>query len=311
VRFIVEEGYNRGQEYSLDKRGNIIGRDADCEIQILEEGISRRHAEICVSKDEITVQDLKSRNGIRLNGLVIDQASLVLGDRLSLGKVRLLLVAKASSKDLEFSVAALERATQSLELDRRSGTFSTFEQFEILGQSEGLRELLGKIKKVAPSRAAVLILGESGTGKELMAHALHRLSPRRTQPFVVLNCAALPAELIESELFGHEKGAFTGALGRKMGLTEAANKGALFLDELGELPLAAQAKLLRFLQSGEIKRVGATKTIKSDVRLLAATHRDIPDMVAHGSFREDLYFRLQVIELKVPALRDRGEDRIC
>jgi len=154
----------------------------------------------------------------------------------------------------------------------------------------------------------VLIVGESGTGKELVARALHDKSERSQAPLIVMNCAAVPANLVENELFGHEKGAFTSAVSAQEGVIEAADGGTLFLDEIGELPLAAQARLLRVLQDGEIRRVGAAHTKKVDIRLVAATHRDINKMVNDGEFREDLFFRLHVMEIRLPPLRDRGKD---
>ena len=154
----------------------------------------------------------------------------------------------------------------------------------------------------------MLITGESGTGKELIARAIHRLSPREGKPFVKVNCAAIPAELIESELFGHERGAFTGAVGRKKGLFEAAHTGTLFMDEIGDMAPSAQAKVLRALQNGEITRVGGESTIAVDVRVVAATNRDLEAAIAAGEFREDLYFRLNVIPLRSPCLRERAED---
>ncbi|MCR5813308.1 MAG: sigma-54 dependent transcriptional regulator [Desulfovibrio sp.] len=178
----------------------------------------------------------------------------------------------------------------------------------ILGQSQVMRKLLGDIATVAPTEATVLICGESGTGKELVARALHAQSERRTQPFVVVNCAALAENLLESELFGHEKGAFTGAEKRREGRFLQADHGTLFLDEIGEMPLALQAKLLRCLQQGEVQRVGADTPITVDVRVLAATNRKLEEEVRKGNFRQDLFFRLNVISLEVPALRNRRED---
>ncbi len=182
-------------------------------------------------------------------------------------------------------------------------------QFEdIVGESAGLRRVLGEIEKVAPTDATVLIQGETGTGKELLARAIHRLSPRRERTFVKINCAAIPAGLIESELFGHEKGAFTGAINRKIGRLELAHEGTLFLDEVGELPLDLQPKLLRALQEREIERVGGSKPIPVNVRLIAATNRDLARMVADKQFRSDLYYRLRVFPVFAPPLRERTGD---
>ena len=178
----------------------------------------------------------------------------------------------------------------------------------IIGSCPPMLDLYSKIRKVAPSDSNVLVQGESGTGKELVARALHNLSRRAKAPMISVNCAAIPESLIESELFGHEKGAFTGASAGRAGLVEAADGGTLFLDEIGELPLEAQARLLRVLQEGEIRRVGSVQSQKVDVRLIAATHRDLKSLAKVGQFREDLYYRLHVIALKLPALRERGAD---
>jgi DNA-binding NtrC family response regulator len=182
------------------------------------------------------------------------------------------------------------------------------QRYQMVGTSEPLQKLFRDIDRVAPTKANVLITGESGTGKELVSRALHRLSPRRDAPFVKVNCAAMPRELIESELFGHEKGAFTGAHGAKRGLFEQAHGGTLFLDEIGDMDLTAQAKVLRVLQNGELSRVGSEHVMHVDVRLLAATNKDLAREVAAGRFREDLYFRLEVFPLHVPALRERPSD---
>lgn len=178
----------------------------------------------------------------------------------------------------------------------------------MIGSCDEMLLLFKKISKVAPTTATVLILGESGTGKELVARSLHEQSTRKDAPMISVNCAAIPESLIESELFGHEKGAFTGADSMRKGLIEAADGGTLFLDEIGELPLEAQARLLRVLQEGEIRKVGSVHSQKVDVRLVAATHRNLKEMSATGEFRLDLYYRLNVVELRLPALRERGKD---
>ena len=178
----------------------------------------------------------------------------------------------------------------------------------MLGESAAMQAVFQQIKKIAPFNTRVLILGESGTGKELVARALHNLSPRHKSPLISVNCAAIPETLIESELFGHEKGAFTGANTSRNGLVEAADGGSLFLDEIGELPLEAQARLLRVLQEGEIRRLGSVESRKVDIRLIAATHRNIKTLVDQGKFRLDLYYRLNVIELELPCLAEREDD---
>ncbi|MDJ0763695.1 MAG: sigma-54 dependent transcriptional regulator [Myxococcota bacterium] len=182
------------------------------------------------------------------------------------------------------------------------------ERQELLGQTPVMKKLYEEIRKIAPTKGRVLITGESGTGKELIARAIHRMSQRVASPFVKVNCAAIPAELIESELFGYERGAFTGAHTRKPGQFELADSGTLFLDEIGDMSLTAQAKVLRVLQSGEMTRVGGQRSVNVDVRVLAATNRDLEEAVRGGLFREDLYFRLNVLPIKAPPLRDRLAD---
>jgi formate hydrogenlyase transcriptional activator len=181
-----------------------------------------------------------------------------------------------------------------------------FEQ--IIGGSPALERVLEQVERVAPTDATVLVEGETGTGKELIAHAIHNLSSRCGRAFIRLNCAAIPLDLLESELFGHEKGAFTGAIAQKIGRFELANKGTLFLDEVGDIPPALQPKLLRVLQEQEFERLGGTRTHKVDVRLVAATNRDLAEMVQRNEFRSDLYYRLNVFPLELPPLRARRED---
>jgi DNA-binding NtrC family response regulator len=181
-------------------------------------------------------------------------------------------------------------------------------RYDMVGQGPAMQRVYALVQRAAPSEGRVLITGENGTGKELVARALHRNSRRREAPFVKLNCAAVPAELIESELFGHERGAFTGAAAARRGRFELADGGTLFLDEVGDMPAAMQAKLLRVLQEGELERVGGAETLQVDVRVVAATNRDLEALIAQGTFREDLYFRLAVVPIHVPALRERRED---
>ncbi len=178
----------------------------------------------------------------------------------------------------------------------------------MVGSCAAMRAVHSRIEKVAPTDTSVLIIGESGTGKELVARALHEGSARSSAPMITINCAAIPESLIENELFGHEKGSYTGAEQAQQGMIEIADGGCLFLDEIGELSMSAQARLLRVLQEGEIRRVGSTRTKRVDIRLIAATHRDLPALVSSHEFREDLYFRLRVFEIYLPPLRDRGND---
>src|SRR5271157_6073886 len=178
----------------------------------------------------------------------------------------------------------------------------------IVGRHGGLRAVLSQVEIVAPTNATVLICGETGTGKELIARAIHELSPRHNRNLVKLNCAAIPGGLLESELFGHERGAFTGALMQKKGRFEHADGGSLFLDEIGDIPLELQPKLLRAVQEQEFERLGSARTIEVDVRMIAATHRDLPSMIRDGKFREDLFYRLNVFPIEIPPLRERRDD---
>lgn len=196
--------------------------------------------------------------------------------------------------------------SENLYLQEEIRTEHKFDNF--IGQSRAIKKVLRAIETVAPTDANVLIQGETGTGKELVARAIHHLSPVRDNALVNVNCAALPSELIESELFGHEKGAFTGALSRKVGRFELAHRGTIFLDEIGDLPLNLQAKLLRVLQEGEFERVGGISTVRVDVRVIAATNRELADEVREGNFRSDLFYRLNVFPLEIPPLRQRIPD---
>ena len=209
--------------------------------------------------------------------------------------------------------AVLRRAVEHRSLRRENAALKRLVCGEagstsIVALSTSMRALMAKVERVAPTESAVLVEGESGTGKELVARMLHGLSPRRDQPFVVINCSAIPDALFESELFGHQRGAFTGATERRLGLVEAADGGTLFLDEIGEMNPMVQAKLLRTLESGEIRRVGENRTSRVDVRVIAATNKSLDDEVGAGRFRQDLYYRLNGVPLRIPPLRDRPED---
>jgi len=217
--------------------------------------------------------------------------------------------------DVELVARAVEKAVERKALfDRNRELESRLRQQEggppegLVGTSAGMREVVRMVEAVAYSAATVLITGESGTGKELVARALHARSPRKSHPFVALNCGALTETLLESELFGHVKGSFTGAQRDQKGLFDAADGGTIFLDEIGDIPMATQVRLLRVLQEGEFKRVGAAESVKVDVRVIAATHRDLPKLVKTGKFREDLFYRLNVINIPLPPLRERVDD---
>jgi DNA-binding NtrC family response regulator len=212
--------------------------------------------------------------------------------------------------DRELMMSRVRNALRTWQLEREIDQLraDVERRYEMIGEGPTMRALFAKLEKIAPTHGRVLITGESGTGKELIARAIHRLSPRADKAFIKVNCAAIPAELIESELFGYERGAFTGAQGRKKGMFELAHAGTLFLDEIGDMSANAQAKVLRALQSGEISRVGSEQTIAVDVRIVAATNKDLELEVAEGRFREDLFFRLNVVPIVSPPLRERPED---
>ena len=215
--------------------------------------------------------------------------------------------------DIEELRIVVDRTLNSQELERevrqlRAQVVQRYAFHNLIGKSPSMQEIYAKIEQVADSRTTVLVTGESGTGKELVAKAIHYNSSRRERPFIALNCAALPETLIESELFGHEKGSFTDATARRVGQFELANSGTLFLDEIGDLSATTQAKLLRVLQEREFNRIGGVQPIKVDVRIIAATNKNLDELVRKGLFREDLYYRINVIALYLPPLRERGED---
>jgi two-component system nitrogen regulation response regulator NtrX len=211
--------------------------------------------------------------------------------------------------DRDRILLTVRRGLEHRKLARSNLAFASLgSRVTIVGESRSMKEVLQTVQRVASSDARALIMGESGTGKELIARALHRGSPRRDRPFVEVNCAAIPAELIESELFGHEKGAFTGASARRIGKFELADGGTIFLDEVGDMSLQAQAKVLRALEEGTLQRVGGDRLIRVDVRVIAATNQNLPQAVEKGSFRKDLYFRLNVVPIELPPLRRRGRD---
>lgn len=215
--------------------------------------------------------------------------------------------------DKDNLLLTINRAVERMSLIRENlqlhnELYGKFKIEGIIGKSERMSHTVNVLKKIAPTTATVLIRGDSGTGKELIARAIHYNSPRKTKPFTALNCAAIPENLFESELFGHEAGSFTGATGRRIGLFEASQNGTLFLDEIGDLPLQTQSKLLRVLQDKEIRRVGGKDAIKVDVRIISATNKDLEIELSKGTFREDLYYRLKVVSIDLPPLRERKED---
>jgi two-component system response regulator HydG len=269
-----------------------VGQDGSNFLRLEDRFVSGKHLRITRRGGLFRIQDLGSTNGTFLGSARLHDAEVPSGTTLRVGEVELTVE----------QVAADASGGRS----QRESSEPVFEG--ILGSDPSIRALAELIDRVAPSSAAVAIFGESGTGKELVANALHRRSSRVEGPFIPVNCAAISKDLIESELFGHEKGAFTGAVAARKGAFEEADGGTLFLDEIGELPLDLQAKLLRSLESGEIKRVGAARPVRVDARIVAATHRDLLGMAKEGRFREDLYYRLCVVPLHLPPLRSRRVD---
>ena len=227
------------------------------------------------------------------------------------GSIQDITERKQAELDLKAALSEIKELKDKLEVERaylQEEIKSEYNYENIIGQSDALNYVFYKVEQIAPTDTTVLVLGETGTGKELVARAIHGLSPRKDRALVKVNCATLPANLIESELFGHEKGAFTGAHARQLGRFEVADGATLFLDEIGELPLELQPKLLRVIQDGEFERLGSSGTIKVDVRVIAATNRNLEEEVRRGRFREDLWYRLNIFPITVPPLRERMED---
>lgn len=265
-----------------------IGSGGDCDIIVPDPRISRVHAELRLTEQGIHFRDLGSKNGCFLGPVRIFEAILPPHVSLHLGNSELCLKPTGSKVVVPVS-----------EIDHLGSA---------VGQSLGMRVLFAKLLRVSPTDETILLLGESGTGKEVLAREIHKHSRRHEGAFVIFDCASVAPNLIESELFGYVRGAFTGALGERDGLLAEASGGTLFIDEIGELPLDLQPKLLRALESRQYRRIGANTYQKLDLRVVAATHRNLKAKVADGSFREDLYYRLAVVEIAIPALRDRKED---
>ncbi|MBI4952813.1 MAG: sigma 54-interacting transcriptional regulator [Myxococcales bacterium] len=265
-----------------------IGSDPTNDLVIDDPAASRFHCEIRLGPHGAWLRDLGSRNGTELDGVPVREAALREGSIVRLGRSAL----RAHLGDERHELVVSER--------RELGT--------LVGESVAMRALFALVERAAESDATVLVQGETGTGKESVAETLHRLGRRAERPFLVVDCAALPPTLLESELFGHERGAFTGAAERRIGVFEEADGGTVFIDEVGELPLELQPRLLRVLERREIRRVGSNQHKKVDVRIVCATHRDLRAQVNEGRFRADLYFRIAVVKLVVPPLRERPLD---
>jgi DNA-binding NtrC family response regulator len=289
LRLVVTDGPSAGQSLTTEKERVRIGKEAGNDLVLADRTVSREHAEIVLNEKGYLLVDLASTNGTFVDGRRVERAFLAPHTQIQLGE----------SSRVAFTLVEEEVAVEA----DAEGFFAG-----MVGRSMKMRQIFGLLKKVAPMDVSVLIQGETGTGKELAARAVHDHSRRRSGPFVVLDCSAIPENLIESELFGHEKGAFTGAVSARAGAFERANGGTIFLDELGELRVDLQPKLLRVLESREVRRVGGSQTFPVDVRVVAATNRDLAKEVQGGTFREDLYFRLAVIHVPLPPLRERRED---
>jgi transcriptional regulator with GAF, ATPase, and Fis domain len=275
-------------EQVFDQGAITIGAMDDNDVIIRDETVSRYHCKIIQEDNAYVLLDLGSTNGTFVNKVRIREAYLRPGCTITCGKT-----------NVQFHSFDERVRIRPVELDRMG---------DIIGTNVKMREIFGILEKIAPTTTTVVIEGETGTGKEVVANTLHKRSNRRGKPFIVFDCSAVPENLIESELFGHEKGSFTGAIMARQGLFEMANGGTIFLDELGELSLELQPKLLRVLETREVRRVGGTRPMKVDVRVIAATNRRLEDEVRAGRFREDLFYRLSVVRIFLPPLRERRED---
>ena len=287
-RLVVEDGPEKGKRLDIASERMTIGRSVICDLTLSDNAVSGTHCEIIAKENGFLLRDLGSANGTWVAGVRVREAWLEPGMPLRIG----------------LTVIRFEHGPGTIEID-----LSRREKFyDLIGHGVRMREIFAVLEKVAASDLTVLVRGETGTGKELVARAIHRASKRAQRPLVVQDCSAIPANLIESILFGHERGSFTGAADRKQGCFEVADGGTLFLDEIGELDISLQPKLLRVLETREVQRVGGTRMIPVDVRVIAATNRDLRQMVNDGTFREDLYYRLSVVQVDLPPLRERVED---
>jgi transcriptional regulator with GAF, ATPase, and Fis domain len=285
---VVLSGPDRGRETVIDREVFRIGKSPESDLVLDDSTVSRSHCEIVQESRGYLLRDLGSTNGTLLDGSEVREVYLKPGAVITVGKV-------------ELKVRPFQERIELLPSDRT--------QFgEAVGKSLAMRDVFGLLERLAPTDATVLLTGETGTGKDVLARSIHAMSPRRERPFLVVDCGAVVGSLIESELFGHEKGAFTGASAQRQGAFELADGGTLFLDEIGELPLDLQPKLLRALEQRAFRRVGGSREIRVDLRIVAATKRNLKMEVERGKFREDLYFRLAVVPIEVPPLRERRED---
>ena len=306
-------------EVRLGQKEVKIGRGHEADLQLPDPSVSRLHAKVFRVGRQYFLADLRSRNGTHADGKRITQLALEDGRMFQVGPFRIHFHRPASGFPAgeeptvspgTATVIAGSVAAAPVRVTKRTGapTVTVDAPFGLIGGSAHVRKLVATIRRVAASDVPVLIEGETGSGKELVARGIHDASARRERPFIVVNCGAISPELIESELFGHEKGAFTGATAQRKGAFELASGGTIFLDEIGELPVKLQPKLLRALEQKEVKRVGGNDLLPADVRILAATNRNLREEIIRKTFREDLYFRIGAITVPIPPLRDRRED---
>jgi DNA-binding NtrC family response regulator len=284
----VTQGPDSGRSVTVDQPSFVVGVGSSADFRLTDPAVSREHLRLLLGPNGVRVVDSGSKNGTSINGALVHDLTLTRDSSLVLGSTTLAVTLEASPLDLALSG------------NDRFG--------DALGTSAPMRHLFALLEKAAASDLSILLEGESGVGKDVLARAVHAASARADGPFVVTDCSAIPANLIESELFGHERGAFTGAAKARKGLLEQAHGGTVFLDEIGELPLDMQPKLLRALEQREIKPVGGNTTRKVDVRVVAATNRRLAEASRTGEFRSDLFYRLAVVRVTVPPLRERRED---
>ncbi|MDP3001422.1 MAG: sigma 54-interacting transcriptional regulator [Bryobacterales bacterium] len=304
-RLIAIAGLMEGAFYMLPEQEITVGGDPSNLLVIDDAAVAPFHCAIDGRGGDFRLRNAGATSGLTVNGLPVDQRTLVHGDEIRIGETLFLYLAYEAETPADFR---LQREIERLELENRRLQAASHVDHDMVGDSPAIRGVYQFIAKVAPTESTVLIDGESGTGKELVARAVHRNSRRATKPFVALNCAAIAETLLESEMFGHEKGSFTGAVAQKRGKLEAADGGTIFLDEIGEMSPGLQAKLLRVLQEHEFERVGGTRTVRTDLRVVAATNRDLAEQARKGAFRQDLYYRLNVVKVTMPPLRDRRPD---
>jgi DNA-binding NtrC family response regulator len=284
----VIEGPDKGLHRDLQHSHVVVGSCPQCDLELTDPAVSRRHFELLPVEDGYILRDLESKNGTLMRGLEILQARLTGGEEIEIGRSVLQLSILEEHDEWPLS---------------RKNAFGT-----LVGRSAAMRQVFAVLERVAPSDATVLLEGESGTGKDLAAENLHLHSGREGKPFVIVDCGAVAPSLVESELFGHRKGAFTGADRDRPGVFESANQGTVFLDEISEVDLSLQPRLLRLLDKREVRRLGENRYRPVDVRLVVATNRVLASEVQQGRFREDLYYRLSVVRVRLPALRERRED---